>query len=163
MPGSTLRRRVIRRSSFLLYRLLGVDLRPQLCDGHVERLQVRLQALDLLLSFLQGAILRADLVVLLIESAAQRSADPLLFLEIAVCTLQLRVTKSQSRPCLFGLPDGGLGAGFSLRHLIFQSLDRLLHFDAPSIRRSLTLLGIRGGFRKERDFRRQVYDLVFGL
>ena len=47
MPGSTLRRRVICRSSFLLYRLLGVDLRPQLCDGHVERLQVRLQALDL--------------------------------------------------------------------------------------------------------------------
>lgn len=52
MPGSTLRRPVICRSSFLLYRLLGVDLRPQLCDGHVERLQVRLQALDLLLSFL---------------------------------------------------------------------------------------------------------------
>jgi hypothetical protein len=53
MPGSTLRRRVICHSFFLLYRLLGVDLRPQLCDGHVERLQVRLQALDLLLSFLQ--------------------------------------------------------------------------------------------------------------
>src|ERR671912_1346116 len=95
MPGSTLRRRVICRSSFLLYRLLGVDLRPQLCDGHVERLQVRLQALDLLLSFLQGAILRADFVVLLIESAAQLSADPLLFLEIAVCrpSPNSRVTK----------------------------------------------------------------------
>lgn len=29
MPGSTLRRRVICHSFFLLYRLLGVDLRPR--------------------------------------------------------------------------------------------------------------------------------------